>query len=218
MLAIDIIQRDFRHVSITSTVDEALRWMGKYKLKHLPIIKSKAFLSIISEETLLSVVPASKLGDLKNDGVRVYVSESDHILEVAKVMINEELTILPVLDQEDTYLGIINIVDLFEAIVEKYGFNTEGSLLVIEMSQQDFHLSELVRILEAERIHLFSILVSTENYLNVEITLKTDMKDINFILQTLERYSYRVKAYFQDDQYHHQLKDRYDSLLSYLNV
>src|SRR5690625_7937955 len=84
MLAIDIIQRDFRHVSITSTVDEALRWMGKYKLKHLPIIKSKAFLSIISEETLLSVVPASKLGDLKNDGVRVYVSESDHILEVAR--------------------------------------------------------------------------------------------------------------------------------------
>src|SRR5690625_7931596 len=113
MLAIDIIQRDFRHVSITSTVDEALRWMGKYKLKHLPIIKSKAFLSIISEETLLSVVPASKLGDLKNDGVRVYVSESDHILEVDEVMMNEELTILSFFDHDVKTIVLYDILDLY---------------------------------------------------------------------------------------------------------
>lgn len=218
MLAIDVIQEDFKNVSITNTVDEALKWMDKYKLKHLPIVKSKAFLSLVNEETLLSAEPGTILGQLKNDGVRAYVRDDDHILEAAKVMKNEKVTLLPVLDKEDTYLGVIQMKNLFESIVGKYGFATEGSLMVLEMPQQDFHLSELVRILETERIHLFSILISTENFPNVEITLKTDIKDINTILQTLERYSYRVKAYFEDDQYHHQLKDRYDSLLSYLNV
>jgi len=218
MLAIDIIQEDFKNVSITNTVDEALGWMERYKLRHLPIVKSKAFLSLVNEETLRSAEPGTILGQLKNDGIRAYVREDDHILEVAKIMSNEKVSILPVLDKDDTYLGVISIIDLFESIVEKYGFDTEGSLLVLEMPQQDFHLSELVRILETERIHLFSILISTENFPDVEITLKTDIKDINSILQTLERYSYRVKAYFEDDQYHHQLKDRYDSLLSYLNV
>ena len=126
--------------------------------------------------------------------------------------------IIPVLEDDESFMGIITMEDLFTKIISRFGLNSDGSLLVIEVPQQDFQLSELIRILEMENVHLFSVLVSMENFPNIEITLKTDIKDINSVLQTLERYSYTVKAYFENDQYIHQLKDRYESLISYLNV
>lgn len=218
MLSVDIMANSNIKVSMTNTVEEAIELLNLHKIRHIPILKSKAFIGIIDETILKNSNPSTIMRELVNKGVKKFVNDSDHILEAAKVMVDNELSIVPVLSQDQSYLGLIKIEDLFNEIVSKFGLNTEGSLLIIEMQQQDYQLSELIRILELENVHLFSVLVSL-NYLPViEVTLKTDIKDINSILQTLERYSYKVKAYFENDQYSHQLKDRYESLMSYLNV
>ncbi|MBY5958133.1 CBS domain-containing protein [Membranicola marinus] len=218
MIAKQIISNNFKNVSISNTVDEALKILDGNKTRHLPLIKSKAFLTIVDEDTLRISQPGTTLRELTKKGVRVFVRAQDHMLEAAKKMANEGLTIMPVLDEEDTYLGVITIEKLYEEIISTYDLGSEGSLLVLEVPQQDFYLSEMIRILEMEKVHIFSVLVSTGNYPVIEITLKTDIKDINTVLQTLERYSYKVKAYYEDDSYSHQLKDRYESLMSYLNV
>ncbi len=218
MIAKQIISSNFKNASISNTVDEALTIMDRNKTRHVPLIKSKAFLTIIDEDTLRSAKPGTTLAELTKSGVRTFARSKDHMLEAAKKMHNENLTIIPVLDEEDTYLGVITLEKLYEEIISTYDFNSEGSLLVLEVPQQDFYLSEIIRILELEKVHIFSVLVSTAHYPDIEITLKTDIKDINSILQTLERYSYKVKAYYEDDNYSHQLKDRYESLMSYLNV
>ncbi len=218
MKAKSLISKPFKIASITNTVDEALEIMDVNRVRHLPLIKSKAFLTIIDEESLKRAHPGVVLSDLSKTGVRQYIRSNDHILEAAKKMSNERLSIIPVLDEDDTFQGVITLEDLFHTIITTYDLSSEGSLLIIEIAQQDFHLSELIRVLEQESVHVFSVLVSRTHYPSIEITLKTDLKDINSILQTLERYSYHVKAYYEDDSYSHQLKDRYESLMSYLNV
>lgn len=218
MLSHEIIESLPIKVSTTNTVEEALALMDQFKVKHLPIIKSKAYVTTIDEQTLKLSTPTAIMKDFVNKGVRKFVNDDDHILETAKTMVDNELTVMPVLAQDQSYTGLIVVDRIFNEIVSKFGLNTEGSLLIIEMQQINFQLSELVRILEMENVHLFSVLVSLHALPMIEVTLKTDIKDINSILQTLERYSYKVKAYFQNDQYSHQLKDRYESLMSYLNV
>lgn len=218
MIAKNIIFTDFKNASISNTRNEALEVMNHYKIRHIPIVKSKAFLTIIDEESLKVSDPGTMLSEFVKKGERIYVRADDHILEVAKAMYNGNVTIMPVLDDDDTFLGIITIHKLFETLISTYDLDSEGSLLIIEIPQQDFHLSQLIRILEQEKVHIFSVLVSTDYFPNIEITLKTDLKDIHTILQTLERYSYKVKAYFEDDDHSHQLKDRYESLMSFLNV
>ena len=218
MTAKELLSKNFKLPSITNTVDEALQIMDLNKVRHLPLIKSKAFLTIVDEESLKMTGPGTVLADLSKTGVREYLRSNDHMLEAAKKMNRERLTVLPVLDAEDTYQGVVTFEDLFKNIIRTYELDAEGNLLIIEISQQDFHLSELLRILEQESVHVFSVLVSRTQYPTIEITLKTDLKDINAILQTLERYSYKVKAYYEDDSQSHQLKDRYESLMSYLNV
>ena len=218
MITRDLISTNFRLASITNTAEEALEILDYNKTRHLPLLKSKAFLTVVDEETLKSEPPNTPLSDFTKTGVRAFVRTNDHILEAAKKMYTEHLTVMPVLDEEDTFVGVITQEKLFNSLISNYDLDAEGSLLVIEVSQQNFHLSELIRILDQESVHVFSVLVSRETLPDIEITLKTDLKDINSIIQTLDRYSYKVKAYYEENDYSHQLKDRYEALMSYLNV
>lgn len=218
MITRDLISTNFRLASITNTAEEALEILDYNKTRHLPLLKSKAFLTVVDEETLKGEPPNTPLSEFTKTGVRAFVRTNDHILEAAKKMYTEHLTVMPVLDEEDTFVGVITQEKLFNSLISNYDLDAEGSLLVIEVSQQNFHLSELIRILEQESVHVFSVLVSRETLPDIEITLKTDLKDINSIIQTLDRYSYKVKAYYEENDYSHQLKDRYEALMSYLNV
>lgn len=218
MITRNILSTNFKLASITNTVEEALAIMDVNRTRHLPLLKSKAFLTIIDEETLKASKSATPMTEFTKSGTRIFVRANDHILEAAKKMYSEHLTVIAVLDEEDTFLGVITIEKLFKTLISNYDLDAEGTLLVVEIPQQNFHLSELIRILEQESVHVFSVLVSREMLPDLEITLKTDLKDINSIIQTLDRYSYKVKAYYEDNNYSHQLKDRYESLMSYLNI
>lgn len=218
MITQDIISTNFKLASITNTVEETLAIMDLNRTRHLPLLKSKAFLTIIDEETLKASKSATPMTEFTKSGNRIFVRANDHILEAAKKMYSEHLTVIAVLDEDDTFLGVITIEKLFKTLISNYDLDAEGTLLVVEIPQQNFHLSELIRILEQESVHVFSVLVSREMLPDLEITLKTDLKDINSIIQTLGRYSYKVKAYYEDNNYSHQLKDRYESLMSYLNI
>jgi hypothetical protein len=52
----------------------------------------------------------------------------------------------------------------------------------------------------------------------MEVSIKVNKIDIGAILQTFDRYGYYVKATFGDDEDTDDLKDRYDSLMNYLNI
>ncbi|HLT93532.1 MAG TPA: CBS domain-containing protein [Membranihabitans sp.] len=214
----ELISTNFKLVSITNTAEEALAILDHNKTRHIPLLKSKALLTVIDEDSLKASVPSTPMSEFVKSGSRVFVRENEHMLEAARRLYKEDLTMLPVLDEDDTFLGVVTLEQLFKTIINSYDLDAEGNILIIEVDQQHFHLSELVRILEQESVHVFSVLVSRESLPLLEITLKTDLKDINTIIQTLERYSYKIKAYFEDNNFNHQLKDRYEALMSYLNI
>ena len=43
-------------------------------------------------------------------------------------------------------------------------------------------------------------------------------KDLQRIIASLERYDYIIKGSFTEEEYIDELKERYDSLMNYLNV
>ena len=52
----------------------------------------------------------------------------------------------------------------------------------------------------------------------VEVTLKINRQDIHNILSAFDRFGYEVKASFNEEEYLESLQERYDALMSYLNV
>jgi hypothetical protein len=52
----------------------------------------------------------------------------------------------------------------------------------------------------------------------LDITLKINRMDISSVLQTLSRFNYVVTATFTEGEYTDDLRERYESLMRFLNV
>ncbi len=66
---------------------------------------------------------------------------------------------------------------------------------------------------------IYSTFVQTfSDSARIEVTIKVNQENVFSILATLERFEYQVKATFNEAKDFDTLRDRYDSLIAFLNV
>jgi len=221
MIASNIISHDVLPLRTSDTGDTALGIMGDFFIQHLPIVNNKQLLGLISETDILDQDQGEAVGSYPLSLTRPYVKDGDHIYEVLRVLHEFKLTIVPVVDAEDNYMGMITQADLLRFFAQTGSFTEPGSILVLEMSRRDYSLAEISRIVESESAAVLSCYVTTALTgadQNIDVTIKINRQEIARIIASFERYDYRIKASFQETEYFETLKDRYDSLLNYLNV
>ena len=117
-----------------------------------------------------------------------------------------------------TYLGAITEHEALKKLAEVTNIHEPGSIVVLEMNQQDYSLQEIARIVEGNdgkvlSVYSNSLLGSTR----VEITLKINREDIGGIIQTFERYDYFIKSTYQGSKFDDSLRDRYEELMRFIN-
>ncbi|HQB21881.1 MAG TPA: hypothetical protein PLW23_05835, partial [Bacteroidales bacterium] len=80
--------------------------------------------------------------------------------------------------------------------------------------------SEIAQIVESNNAKILSLFVNTiEASTAISITIKLDVTDMASIIQTFERYDYKIKASFlSEDMLKVFYQDRLDSFLNYLDI
>ncbi len=87
------------------------------------------------------------------------------------------------------------------------------------MSQNDYSLSEIAQIIESNDARVLSMYITSRiDSTTMEVILKVNKQDISGIMNTFNRYNYTIKASYGEEEDPGDLKDRYDSLMNYLNV
>jgi acetoin utilization protein AcuB len=61
-------------------------------------------------------------------------------------------------------------------------------------------------------------IISHPDSTKMEITIKLNKMDIRSVLQTFHRYNYKVTATVEEEEDNDILKERFDSLMNYLNI
>ena len=80
-------------------------------------------------------------------------------------------------------------------------------------------MAEIARIVENEGFSIIGTLITTsDNPEYIDVALKINTANITGIIASFERYQYTIKATFEENDYTDKIKDRFDSLMSYLNV
>jgi hypothetical protein len=87
------------------------------------------------------------------------------------------------------------------------------------MGIRDYSLSEIARLVEMNDSSILSLYVQTlPDSTRIEVTIKINRMDIGAIIQTFTRYNYNIKASFFEGDYNDSLRDRYDSLMKFLEI
>ena len=219
MIASNLLSQSIVPLKTSDTGEEALSIMSDFYVKHLPIVNNKQLLGLISEDDILNNDVVEAVGSYQLSMSRPYVKDKDHIFEVMSIMSEYNLTVIPVVDAEDNYLGLISQDDLLRFFASIGSFTEPGSIIVLEMSKQDYSLAQISRVVESENAAVLSSFITTNlDSTKIDVTIKINRPDISGILATFQRFDYTVKASFQESEYFDTLKDRYDSLMTFLNV
>lgn len=203
----------------TDTGDEALGIMNEFYIRHLPLVREGQLVGVLSEDSILDGDPMQEVGNYRLPAQPPSVFPDDHLYDVMKMLVEYKLTVVPVIDREGTYLGMITNEDLLRFFGESSTFRDPGSIVILEMARQDYSLAEIARIVESEGAVILSSFVSANADSNrVEVTIKVNSQSIAATLATFERFNYNVKASFNEKQLQESLRERFDSLMNYLNV
>jgi len=220
MLAEELIADNIPPLQLEDTGETALRWMDEFKLMHLSVVDKGEFLGTISESDVLGMSDIGeklvKYRDLLNPA---FVTQNQHIFEVVKVVNDQKLTIIPVLDSQEHYKGSISIAQLMEIIADMPVANNPGGVIVLELNQNDYSLEAIARIIEENDTKILGTFVTShENSTKIELTIKVNKVDIRAIIASLQRHEYSITYFEQSDDFNDDIRDRYDSFMNYLNI
>ncbi|HZK06715.1 MAG TPA: CBS domain-containing protein [Bacteroidales bacterium] len=221
MTTIELIDDLISPLSPTDTVQHALALMLDCKVSHLPLVNQSTFEGIISEESLLDKDDENlTLGEINLTTVPVSISQSDHFYNALRLMAQNRLSLIAVTSQDNTYLGALTAETAMREITETMSLGNPGGIIVLQVNETDFSLSEIARIVESNDAKILSMGVSNlPNNGSLQITLKLNRINIESVLQTFTRFEYNIPAYFgMNEKDEDLLRDRYDSLMMYLKL
>jgi len=220
MLAKDLTDHTILPAKTSDTGTLALAWMDEYKVNHLPIVNGDNFMGLISENDIYSSNAFDEaLGNHIISISNPAVFENQHIFEVIKHAVFFKLSLIPVIDHKNNYIGVITLKKIIEEINILLSLNNPGAIIVLEININDYSLSEISQIVEANDCKILSLIINSPvDSTLLEVSIKLNRMDITAVLQTFYRYNYSVKTIVAESDAEDDLQERYDSLMKYLSI
>jgi len=218
MMASAFIDPSIVPLKISDSVAVAIDFFKEFSVRQLPVVQDNICTGILSLDEIEEELADIPVLDFMNLSYS-FASTYDHIYEVMRAISEQSVTLFPIIDENNNYLGCITLASLFKNYVNCAAFSQPGSIIVLEMDKKNYSLAEIARIVESEnKVILSSLLSSNAESDRLEITLKLNSAQIQNLLSTFERFGYNIKATFDEEDVKDTLKNRYESLMTYLNV
>ena len=219
MIARLAIEESIPYLKMTDTVEFALELMEEFKQAHLPVLDEKELTGVVSEQQLLDTTAMGTLSDLPFPLIKVAVNEYAHIFDAMKAGFESRSSVLPVVNKDGKYIGLISPRSLLIKLSELNFVCETGGIFILEVPAQDYSLAEIARLVESNKASVLSIATAPANDKgHMQVTVKVNTLDLTYIIATLERYDYTITNIFHQAEQIDQLKERYDALMHYLNV
>jgi Mg/Co/Ni transporter MgtE len=221
MLAKDLISEIIPSLKTSDTGQTALNWMEIFRISHLPIVNNQEFLGLISDADIFDMnQPEEPIGNHNLTLFKPYVTSEQHLFEVIGLASKLKLTIVPVLDENNHFKGVITTNDLIKHISAISSMDQHGGIIVLELLERDYSLSQIAQIVESNNIKVLSMYItSPPESTRLEVTLKVNSTDLSSVIRTFERYNYEVKTWVTaDDSLDRFYSERLDMLIKYLNI
>lgn len=219
MISSKLIKNDITPVMTSFSGNQVLAALDETRCDHLPIVNNQDFLGMICETDLFNNNIDDPIGTFKLSLSNAFIRIDNHLYDAVRLICEMKLSLVPVVDNNNVYLGYIDLQSIVEHFGNDLSINNPGAIIEIELNTQDYSLTELSSIIESSDMRILHLGVTTfPDSTKLKVTIKLDKIDISALIQTLTRYEYIISASYGQDEMMDHLKERYDSLMNYLNL
>lgn len=216
----DLLKNEIPHLYLSDLISTAVKLFDHHKLRQIPVLGSEGFLGLIDEESILDAKETDNLETYKKHMLPICIHAEQNLFNALNYFSSGKLSILPVIDQKNRYLGCIHGQDLFVKCCDWLKVGEPGGIIYLEVTNVDYSLSQISQIVEANGAKILTCfcLPHNSNPKMLEILIKINLEELSGVLQTFERYQYNILASFQKKDFSSGLNDRFDSFIRYLNI
>ncbi len=220
MIASELISYDIPPLKLSDTGAKALDWMEEFKTSELPVVDKGKYVGLISEAKILDKNKIDKLIAAYDFAFnKPCANQGQHLFEVISLIVQNDISVLPVVNENNQYLGLITIKRVIQFFSQVVSVANIGSILTLELNINDYSLAEISKLVESEDAKILaSFITSLPDSKKMELTLKINKTEISRILHTFERFNYSVVASYNESEYHKDLQNRYDEFMRFLNT
>lgn len=219
MLTGQIAHTGFPTVGLSDRTGMVLQLMEEYDVQHIPVVSEEKLLGLVSKDDLLDADEQMPLAGMGAALLPVSVKSEAHVTLAVKLMAEHALTLLPVINEQGEFAGVITANALMQAVSRYLGNEEPGGIIVLETDKRHYSFGEISRLVETHDAFITQLNTYPDTERGtVTIALKINRTEISDIIATFQRYEYTVLYYFGEESYDNELKENYRHLISYLNI
>ncbi|MCO5232476.1 MAG: CBS domain-containing protein [Chitinophagales bacterium] len=219
MIAHFLIDDSIPSVQVQDSIAKMLSVMEDNLMSSLPVIdEENKYLGNIHESTLLDIIDA-------HQGITLFITKEDtvfqeeHFLNILKSTSLQKNNFLAIINNHGEYIGSLSIRTILQFLSQTKSIEEQGGIIILELKAINYSLTEIARIVESNHASIIhSFVSSSPQSENIFVTIKINKNDLKEIVLSFERFHFHVLEVFHSSEYENDLKDRYDSLMVYLNV
>ena len=223
MIAENLITESIPTVTLDEIGSKVLTLMEIFRVSHLPVVVGKEYFGVISDKDIYDAENFDEKIEnyLSPILLQPHVHVNQHIFEVVGVALGCGVSIVPVLEEDHSYRGSISRTDLAFKLTELFSCNEPGGIIVLELTEINYSLSQISQIIEGNDARILSLYIHkpSPSSKELDVTIKVNVVELSGIIQTFTRYDYLIKAIYMDQsQIKNLFDDRYDQFMRYINI
>jgi CBS domain-containing protein len=214
----DYITNDYKAIDSNETVGSVRELFEEVNFSHFPIVEESVYIGSISGDDVETFDIDKKISHYRYAFEGFFARTNMMWLDVLEVFARNQTNVVPVLDDNNAYVGYYEIPDIIKLFNETPFLKEPGGIIIVEKSVTDYSMGQIVQIVESNNGRVLGIFISEATAKSVQVTIKITLGAMNEIIQTFRRYGYEIISEHQEDTYLSSLKERSDYLDKYLNM
>ncbi|MDR6737104.1 CBS domain-containing protein [Sphingobacterium sp. 2149] len=202
------------------SIQQALEKLQDMLCKELIVLNGDEYIGLVNETILLEAEDEEALlSSIPINTVPIQLKFNQHPYDALVMMTVYNSTIIPILDQDNKYIGVCTQLDILKAISLIQSQNESGAIIVLAIGLHDFSLSQIAHLVESDNCRILNCAtkINLDNE-NIEVTLKIDKSNIGALLNSFLRHNYLILETHNTIAAFDDTADRYQQLMNYINI
>lgn len=218
MELIDYLNNDFKPFKTSDLISDCQDFFAEMPYSHFAVLDENVYIGSVAADDVENFDSEKTVTEYKYGLEGFFARNTMLWIDVLEVFAKNESNVVPVLDENNIYLGYYQLADVVKFFNETPFLKEKGGVIIVEKPVLDYSFSQITQIVESNNGKLLGAFVSESTVATVQVTVKIASGSINEIVQTFRRYDYDIISKHEEDNYLSALKERSEYLEKYLSI
>ena len=202
------------------SIQQALEKLQDMLCKELVVLNGDEYIGLVNESILLDADnEEAPISTIKINTAPIQLKFNQHPYDALVMTAVYNSSLVPILDQDNKYVGVSTQLDILKAISLIQSQNVSGAIIVLSIGLHDFSLSQIAHLIESDNCRILNCAtkINLESD-SIEVTVKVDKSNINALINSFLRHNYIIMETHNTIAAFDDTAERYQQLMNYINI